>query len=145
MTLSTSAVAVCCSAIRRGGVRLPTQLVEQPRVLDGDHGLSGEVLHQLDLLVSKGANFLAEHGERTDKFVVFQHRDGEKRPHTAKFDSCDCSRVLFQCRARMQQIDDVDRHLGRHHPTEKVSATEMIGERLRTSAKAGGVLCVVAR
>ena len=47
MTLSTSAVAVCCCS------RF-AQLVEQPRVLDGDDGLSGEVLHQLDLLVGEG-------------------------------------------------------------------------------------------
>ena len=36
-----------------GGLLLQrfAQLVEQPRVLDGDDGLSGEVLYQLDLLV----------------------------------------------------------------------------------------------
>ncbi len=35
-----------------GGLLLQrfAQLVEQPRVLDGDDGLRGEVLHQLDLL-----------------------------------------------------------------------------------------------
>ena len=37
MTLSTSAVAVCCCSDF-------AQLVEQPRVLDGDDGLGGEVL-----------------------------------------------------------------------------------------------------
>ena len=36
MTLSTSEVAVCCSSDL-------AQFVEQPRVLDGDHGLGGEV------------------------------------------------------------------------------------------------------
>ncbi len=46
MTLSTSAVAVCCCSDL-------AQLVEQPRVLDGDDGLRGEVLHQLDLLVGE--------------------------------------------------------------------------------------------
>ena len=30
------------------------QLVEQPRVLDGDDGLGSEVFHQLDLLVGEG-------------------------------------------------------------------------------------------
>ena len=35
------------------------QFVEQPRVLDGDDGLGGEVLHQFDLLVGEGANLLA--------------------------------------------------------------------------------------
>ena len=34
------------------------QLVEQPGVLDGDDGLGGEVLHQLDLLVGEGAHLL---------------------------------------------------------------------------------------
>ena len=38
--------------------RLP-QFVEQPRVLDGDDGLGGEVLHQRDLLVGEWPNFLA--------------------------------------------------------------------------------------
>ena len=42
MTLSTSEVAVCCSAIRQI-VGALAQLVEQPRVLDGDDGLGGEV------------------------------------------------------------------------------------------------------
>ena len=46
MTLSTSAVAVCCC-------KRFTQLVEQPRVLDGDHGLVGESLDQLNLLVGR--------------------------------------------------------------------------------------------
>ena len=50
MTFSTSVVAVCCSAPRE---IVRAQLVEQPRVLDGDHGLGGEVLHQLDLLVGE--------------------------------------------------------------------------------------------
>ena len=38
--------------------RLP-QLVEQPRVLDGDHGLVGEVRDQINLLVGEWSDFLA--------------------------------------------------------------------------------------
>ena len=44
MTLSTSAVAVCRSSAS-------LRLVEQPHVLDGDHGLVGEGLRQRDFLV----------------------------------------------------------------------------------------------
>ena len=33
------------------------QFAEQPRVLDGDDGLGGEVLDQLDLLVGEGTDF----------------------------------------------------------------------------------------
>ena len=39
------------------------QLVEQPRILDGDDGLRGEVRHQLDLLVGKGPDLLAVDGD----------------------------------------------------------------------------------
>ena len=39
------------------------QFVEQPRVLNGDDGLGGEVRDQLDLLVGEGTNFLAVQGE----------------------------------------------------------------------------------
>ena len=49
MTLSTSDVAVCCSSDS-------PQFVEQPRVLDGDDGLGGEVLDQLDLLFGEWVN-----------------------------------------------------------------------------------------
>ena len=35
------------------------QLVEQPRVLDGDDGLCGEILDQFDLLVGERAYFAA--------------------------------------------------------------------------------------
>ena len=50
------------------------QLVEQPRVLDGDDGLGGEVLHQLDLLVGERPYLLAVDGECADQLVVLEHR-----------------------------------------------------------------------
>ena len=43
------------------------QLVEQPRVLDGDDGLGGEVLHQLDLLVGERPHLLAIDSDRADQ------------------------------------------------------------------------------
>ena len=55
MTFSTSRSRSAAPATRKIVGSL-TQFVEQPRVLDRDDGLGGEVLHQLDLLV----------GERTD-------------------------------------------------------------------------------
>ena len=51
MTLSTSAVAVCCC-------RDFAQLVKQPRVFDGDDGLSREVLDEVDLLSMNGRTSL---------------------------------------------------------------------------------------
>src|SRR5262245_50136291 len=43
-----------------------TQLVEQPRVLDGDDGLGSEASHQLDLLVGERANFLTVNANCTE-------------------------------------------------------------------------------
>ena len=77
MTLSTSAVAVCCCSDF-------AQLVEQPRVLDGDDGLRGEVLHQLDLLVGERANLLAVDDDGADQFVVLEHRHGDQRSRAGK-------------------------------------------------------------
>ena len=62
ITLSTSAVAVCCC-------KRFAQFVEQPRVLDGDDGLGGEVREQLDLLVSERADLLAIDVDRADQLV----------------------------------------------------------------------------
>ena len=45
-------MAVCCC-------RDFAQLVEQPGVLDGDDGLAGEILDQLDLLVGERPHLLA--------------------------------------------------------------------------------------
>ena len=54
MTLSTSAVAVCCCSDSRSSSRARLHLVEQPHVLDRDHRLVGEGLDQLDLLSVNG-------------------------------------------------------------------------------------------
>ena len=50
------------------------QFVEQPRVLDGDDGLGGEVLHQLDLLVGERPHLLAVDDDGADQLVVLEHR-----------------------------------------------------------------------
>ena len=77
MTLSTSAVAVCCSSDC-------AQFVEQPRVLDGDDGLGGKVLNQLDLLIGEGPDLLPINGDSADQLVFIEHRDNEKRAGAGK-------------------------------------------------------------
>ena len=66
MIFRTSAVAVCCW-------RDFAQLVEQPRVLDGDDGLGSEVLHQLDLLFGERPHLLAINDDRPDQLVLLEH------------------------------------------------------------------------
>ena len=62
------------------------QLVEQPRVLDGDDGLRGEVLHQLDLLVGERPHLLAIDGDGADQLVVLEHRHGENGAGAGELD-----------------------------------------------------------
>ena len=65
------------------------QLVQQPRILNGDDGLGGKVRDQLDLLVGEGTNFLAGQGEGANQFAFFQHRHGDECPYAAKFHGSD--------------------------------------------------------
>ena len=71
MTLSTSAVAVCCCSDF-------AQLVEQAGVLDGDDGLGGEVRDQLDLLVGERPDLLAVDDDGADQLVVLEHRTADQ-------------------------------------------------------------------
>ena len=76
MTLSTSAVAVCCC-------RDSAQFAEEPCVLDRDHGLRGEVLYQLDLLVGERPDLLAIDRDRADQLLVLEHGNQQQRAGAA--------------------------------------------------------------
>ena len=51
------------------------QLGQQPRVLDGDDGLVGERLQQLDLVIGECARCVASHRNRPESLVVTEQRD----------------------------------------------------------------------
>ena len=61
------------------------QFVEQTCVLDGDHRLRGEILHQLDLLVGEGTHLLAVDNESADQLVVLEHRHAQCRSRSTQF------------------------------------------------------------
>jgi hypothetical protein len=82
-----------CTLGKFGGA-LP-QLVEQPRVLDGDDRLGGKTFHQFDLSIRKGSNLVAEQTNCSDQFLVLQHRNNKKRPYATKFDGFDVRRAAF--------------------------------------------------
>ena len=58
--------------------RCAAQLVEQPRVLDGDDGLVGEVREQLDLLIGERAHLLTVNADRADQLFFLEHRHDKK-------------------------------------------------------------------
>src|SRR6516225_8837077 len=65
ITLSTSAVAVCCCS--------DSQLVKQAGVLDGNGGLRREVCDQGNLLVGEWPDFLSVDGDTADQQIVLKH------------------------------------------------------------------------
>jgi hypothetical protein len=61
------------------------QLIQQPRVLDGDDRLTGEVRHERDLFVGKRTNFLAI-PISVPTIAILQHGHRYERPHVSEFD-----------------------------------------------------------
>jgi hypothetical protein len=55
-------------------------LVEQPRVLNRDHGLVGEGLDQRDLRIGERLDLQAIGQNDAEQFILFEHRDGENGP-----------------------------------------------------------------
>ncbi len=60
------------------------ELVEQPDVLDGDHGLVGERRDQLDLFVGEGFDPRLPHDDDAEQRIVAQQRNCEDRPVAAE-------------------------------------------------------------
>src|SRR5204863_7072167 len=87
-----------------GGLLLKrfAKLIEQARVLDGDDGLAGETLHQLDLLVGERPRLLTEYIDRTDQLVLLEHRYGNKYSRAAK-PECRSRRAVLAIR---RGVDD---------------------------------------
>src|SRR5215831_16684882 len=61
-------------------IRALAQLVEQTRVLNGDDGLGGEILDQVDLLVGERPYFLTVNGDHTDRLIILEQGDAQDRP-----------------------------------------------------------------
>src|SRR6516165_205234 len=68
--------------------RLP-QLIKQPRVLDGDDSLGGEVLDQCNLLIGEWANDVAIDHDNANRFLVRDHRNVQDGTQPAKLDCSD--------------------------------------------------------
>src|SRR5262249_41664661 len=80
------------------------QLVEQPRVLDGNDGLIGEISVQCDLLVGEGPNFLPKDGDNSNQLIVLEHRHTDGGPNTAKLYGIDGDWMAFRARDPLVQV-----------------------------------------
>src|SRR5262249_4720933 len=70
-----------------------SQLIEQPRVLDGDDGLIREIANQLDMPVRERTNLLAIDDDNADQHAVLEHRHGKPRAVATKFKTSDYKRI----------------------------------------------------
>ena len=89
MTLSTSAVAVCCCSDLRSSLsrRVFSMAMTAWR---------GEVRDQLDLLVGEWPHLLAIDGDRADQLVLLEHRDDEDRAGAGEIDRATSRWIAFK-------------------------------------------------
>src|SRR5215469_12987456 len=86
-----------------------TQLIEQPRVLDCDDSLGGEILQQLDLLVGERPNLPTIDIKGTNDRAVFKHWHRDQRAYTGNFYRSHCQRVAVGIGTILFEIDYLDR------------------------------------
>ena len=70
MTLSTSAVAVCCCSDSRSSLSRRVFSMAMTACV-------GEILHELDLFVAEWPHLLAVHTDDADQLVFLEHRNEE--------------------------------------------------------------------
>src|SRR5262249_55590128 len=100
-------------------IRALAQLVEQPRVLDGNNPLLGEIAQKLNLLVGEWTNLLAKDRKNPDSLVLLEPRYDEDCPNTSQFDSCHCRRITFDVRVFSGKIDHMHRLFGSRDPHDR--------------------------
>src|SRR5262245_10522617 len=72
------------------------QFIQEASVLDGDDGLRGEVLDQLDLLVGEWLHLLATKCDCTDQLIVLEHWDGKHSAVSGEFDTGNHERMTLE-------------------------------------------------
>jgi hypothetical protein len=89
-----------------------TQFVQQPRILDGDNGLSGEVRGQCDLPFGEGTNFLTDNRDNSNKLLIFEHWHPCDCTNATKLDCFDRSGMTLKIRFCRRQIGDLNSPFG---------------------------------
>ena len=93
MTLSTSAVAVCCCSDSRSSLSSRVFSIAMT-------ACAAKFLHQLDLLFGERPHLLAVDADCADQFVVLEHRHGDEGAGTADVSERSDRRVTIEVSAR---------------------------------------------
>src|SRR5262249_22571271 len=123
MTLSTSAVAVCCCN--------DSQLIEQMCVLDSDDRLIGKILHQLDLLVGERTDFLTIDDDCADQLVFLEHGNGNQSSCTSRLDQSDNARITLEIRLIRGEVGNLQYFFAPADAGERI--VRMFARDVRTS------------
>src|SRR5262249_35875734 len=122
---------------RRGLLRQGlAQLVEQPRVLDGDACLAGEAREQFDLLVGERADLLAVDAEVPDLLVIPEERPRDMRARARERDEGGAC-VTFICREVGRAPYPPPFHAAPHDPRNDRIAPPQFFERPRRAVYGG--------
>src|SRR5262249_16991700 len=91
------------------------QFVEQPRILDCDDGLSGEVRQQLDLFIREGLNLVTVDAYDAVEFVVFDERHYNHGANATNLHRLHHSGITLDIRLSLRQVGEVDGPARSHH------------------------------
>src|SRR5262245_12663267 len=108
MTLSTSAVAVCCCSDSRSS--LSSRVFSMAMT-----ACAGEVFDKLDLLVRERPDFLPIDGNCADQLILLDHRGDKERASTGEVDESDDEGIAFAVRRHRPKVVDVHDLLGPEH------------------------------
>ena len=91
---------------------------EQARVLDGDHGLPGEIAQQLDLPVGEGPHHLSINRDGTDQVGAFEHRHNDDGSSPREIRQGNDDGITLQVSLVLPDIHDVSHLFGPEHLTK---------------------------
>src|SRR5690349_18498225 len=95
------------------------QVVDQTGVLDGDHGLVGEILDELNLLAVKGSHLLAIDHDCAYKLVVLEHGYSKQGACPQDLDRGGSQCALLDATVLGLDIGDMDHLFGSDDPAER--------------------------
>src|SRR5262249_19667310 len=76
----------------------------QPRILDSDDRLGGEIREQLDLLLNERSNFLTKDDDDSNRLAVFEHRNCNDAANATELYCSDALRMALGVGARRGEI-----------------------------------------
>ena len=112
MTLSTSAVAVCCCSDSRSSLSRRVFSI----AMTAWRRNSG----QLDLLVGERTHLLTVDVDVANQLVVLEHRNEEKGSRRGKFDDADSRRIALLIGKLLAVVGNVNEVLRSHHTAKSI-------------------------